>query len=58
MVEYLSDKNGPKSFATVRISAKARVHLCDLESDEDGWTVIMQRFNMDVDFNQTWQAYK
>ncbi len=57
-VVYSTDRKGPRSFATARISATPRIHLCDLESDKDGWTVIMQRFNMDLDFNQTWQAYK
>ncbi len=33
--------------------------FCDLESDPlYGWTVIMQRFQFDVDFNRTWAEYK
>ena len=53
-----TNKNTSASYAMVRDLKPIKV-FCDLESDPfDGWTVIMQRINMDVDFNRTWREYK
>ncbi len=53
-----ASKNTTTSYAMVNNLRPIKV-FCDLESDPfDGWTVIMQRINMDVDFNRTWREYK
>ena len=45
--------------AAVDVSPNRIKVFCDLESDEFyGWTVIMQRVKLDMDFNRTWKEYK
>ena len=53
----LVESQDPKSFAQIEMSGKRRKALCDLSS-QHGWMVIMQRSNMDVNFNRTWNEYK
>lgn len=31
--------------------------FCDIH-DDNGWTILMQREKMNVDFNRTWEEYK
>lgn len=57
LVFNISDGVPAKSYAEFNVSEKSRRVLCDFDS-EHGWMVVMQRKNMDVDFNRTWTEYR
>ncbi|XP_048748752.2 ficolin-2-like [Ostrea edulis] len=52
------DRKGQDDIYTIVAGAEKKSVLCDMSTDQGGWTVIHRRQNMSIDFFRKWNEYR